>query len=128
MLGLDHDPALAQHAGAPALPTPRGMTTMKPLLCAVLLIALPVAGQAQAVQDDPVALQLIDHMSDVIGELNSCSYRLRVERDVNDPSGATFHEVVDLDGVGLYGHALIHCADLKREIDCQFIADVQNKA
>src|SRR5262249_1569650 len=24
-----------------------------------------------------------------------------VERDVDDPSGATFHEVVDLDGVGM---------------------------
>jgi hypothetical protein len=82
--------------------TSRGTTTMKALLCALLLSATPAAGRAAIVQDDPVALQLIDHMSDVIGELNSCSYNLRVERDVNDPAlGLIKH--FSLDEVHMHG-------------------------
>jgi len=57
---------------------------MKRVLCSFLLLVVPMAASAQGSGDDPAALQILDHMSAVIGELGSCSFTLKVSRDVND--------------------------------------------
>jgi hypothetical protein len=46
---------------------------------------IPLLGYAQEEKIDPVAVQILDHMSDVIGELKSCSYDLFSSQDVMDP-------------------------------------------
>lgn len=40
---------------------------------------------AQDVKVDPVAVQILDHMSDVIGQLSSCTYNLSTSQDISDP-------------------------------------------
>ena len=49
----------------------------------ILLLSLQL--NAQETKVDPVAVQLLDHMSDVIGELKSCAYELSTSQDINDP-------------------------------------------
>lgn len=39
---------------------------------------------AQETKIDPVAVQILDHMSDVIGQFNSCAYNLSTSQDIND--------------------------------------------
>lgn len=41
--------------------------------------------KAQDANVDPVAVQILDHMSDVIGELNSCTYDVSTSQDIIDP-------------------------------------------
>jgi len=47
-----------------------------------LLLALPVIMNAQTEKVDPTAVLILDHMSDVIGELSSCSYNLVTSVDL----------------------------------------------
>jgi len=61
------------------------MITVKRILVGILLLAVSMNARAQGPGNDPAALQILDHMSDVIGELGSCSYTVNVWRDVNDP-------------------------------------------
>ncbi len=52
-----------------------------------LLIALLFSRllKGQETKVDPVAVMILDHMSDVIGELSSCAYNLSTSQDINDP-------------------------------------------
>jgi len=65
--------------------TQRGMVAMRRSFFVFLLLVSTSAGAQGAGGDDPVAVQILDHMSAVIGELNSCAYTLKVARDVDDP-------------------------------------------
>ena len=53
------------------------------LLSLVLMIPLLSHGQDEKV--DPVAVQILDQMNDLIGELKSCSYMLSISQDMMDP-------------------------------------------
>lgn len=57
---------------------------MKKLLTILLSLAFFAAVSAQKSQVDSVAIMILDHMSDVIGGLNSCSYKLTTSKDVHD--------------------------------------------
>jgi hypothetical protein len=48
---------------------------------------LSFCGYAQSAKSDSVAILLMDRMSDFIGELQSCSYKLNVGEDINDEGG-----------------------------------------
>ena len=61
------------------------MITMRRILYGFLLLAVSMEAGAQGSRNDPAALQILDHMSAVIGELGSCRFTLNVSRDVNDP-------------------------------------------
>ena len=50
-----------------------------------LLLLIPLFGFGQDEKIDPVAVQILDHMNDLIGELKSCSYNLSSSQDVMDP-------------------------------------------
>jgi hypothetical protein len=52
-------------------------------LCFFQAIPSIVFAQDQDENIDPVAVYIMDHMSDIIGELTSCSYRLSTETDEN---------------------------------------------
>ncbi len=52
---------------------------------------------AQNSQQDSVAILIIDRMSDVIGDLKSCGYRLSVTSDVADPTFGLVKEFTDYD-------------------------------
>lgn len=52
-------------------------------LLIALLFAAFMNGQESKV--DPVAVQILDHMNDLIGELKSCSYNLNSSQDILDP-------------------------------------------
>lgn len=56
----------------------------------ILLLLFPLAADAQTKSYDSVAIFILDHMSDVIGDLGSCSYTLN-----------TSHDVISDDGLGL---------------------------
>ena len=72
------------------------MITVKRILAGVLLLALSMSAQAQGPGHDPAALQILDHMSAVIGELGSCRFTVNVWRDVNDPDlGPVTHFIVN---------------------------------
>jgi len=62
------------------------MVAMRRVLFIFLLLGSMDAGAQGTGGDDPVAVQILDHMSTVIGQLNSCGYTLEVSRDVDDPS------------------------------------------
>ena len=72
------------------------MITVKRILVGILLLAASMNARAQGPGNDPAALQVLDHMSAVIGELGSCSYTVNVWRDVNDPDlGLVTHFIVN---------------------------------
>jgi hypothetical protein len=72
------------------------MITVKRILAGVLLLALSMSAQAQGPGHDPAALQILDRMSVVIGELGSCRFTVNVWRDVNDPDlGPVTHSIVN---------------------------------
>lgn len=50
-----------------------------------LLLVIPLFGYGQDEKIDPVAVQILDHMNDLIGELKSCSYNLSSSQDLIDP-------------------------------------------
>lgn len=50
----------------------------------LLSLLIPILGYSQEEKIDPVAVQLLDHMNDLIGELQSCSYDLSSSQDVID--------------------------------------------
>lgn len=50
-----------------------------------LVLLIPVFGFGQDKKIDPVAVQILDHMNDLIGELKSCSYNLNSSQDILDP-------------------------------------------
>jgi hypothetical protein len=72
---------------------------MKKLFTAVSIFLFSMLGLSGQDQDiDPVAVQILDRMSDVIGELTSCSFKLATEVDAeNYPYGLIkeydYHEV-----------------------------------
>lgn len=50
----------------------------------LLVLAIPLFTQAQEKKIDPVAILILDHMSDVIGEMESCSFTVATSQDVID--------------------------------------------
>ena len=48
-------------------------------------LILPLFIGAQTKKVDPLAIQILDHMYDVIGDLESCSYNLSSSQDIIDP-------------------------------------------
>lgn len=69
---------------------------MKTIAISVLFSLLASFGiSAQTSQQDSVAILLIDRMSDIIGDLKSCSYRLDVTSDVTDPTLGLVKEFTD---------------------------------
>lgn len=50
-----------------------------------LILMIPLLGNGQEQKIDPVAVMILDHMNDLIGELKSCSYQLDISQDVLDP-------------------------------------------
>jgi len=71
------------------------MRTVK-ILAGILLLAVSMTAQTQDPGDDPAALQILDHMSAVIGELGSCTFTVNVWRDVDDPDlGLVTHFIVN---------------------------------
>lgn len=57
---------------------------MKKLLLIFMGFAATLSSWAQTPKVDSVAVMILDHMSDVIGELNSCSFKLTASEDVLD--------------------------------------------
>ncbi len=51
---------------------------------AVLLLPVMIFAQNQEADIDPVAVLILDRMSEVIGELGSCSYTLNTSQDMQD--------------------------------------------
>jgi len=58
---------------------------MRSVVFALLFLASASARAQQATGDDAVAIQLLDHMSTVIGQLKSCRFELQVARDIEEP-------------------------------------------
>lgn len=53
------------------------------LLLFALIFSIGISAQTK--QYDPIAIQIFDHMSDVIGELESCTFNLASSSDIIDP-------------------------------------------
>ncbi|WP_276483918.1 DUF2092 domain-containing protein [Paraflavitalea pollutisoli] len=60
---------------------------MKQLFTCLVAAVLCLPGQAQGRQQDSLAILLIDRMSDVIGDLESCHFTVQSSRDVVDTHG-----------------------------------------
>ena len=58
---------------------------MKQLLFVILAMVFAFRVSAQASKTDTVAVMILDHMSNVIGDLTSCSFTLKTQTDVVDP-------------------------------------------
>jgi hypothetical protein len=72
------------------------MITVKRILVGIVLLAVSMNARAQGPGHDPAALQILDRMSAVIGELGSCRFTVNVWRDVNDPDlGLVTHFIVN---------------------------------
>lgn len=72
---------------------------MKKLLTIFLFLVFSMAVSAQKSQVDTVALMILNHMADVIGDMNSCSFKVSSSNDVKDFDFGTIkhlgtHEVV----------------------------------
>ena len=70
------------------------MVTLRRILYGFLLLAVSMNAGGQGPGNDPAALQILDHMSALIGELGSCSFTLNVARDVNDPDSGLVTQFV----------------------------------
>jgi hypothetical protein len=57
---------------------------MKKLLLIFIGLAVSISAWAQTPRVDSVALMILNHMSDIIGDLNSCSFKLQTSVDVID--------------------------------------------
>jgi hypothetical protein len=68
---------------------------MKKLLLSLFFLGLVISSRAQECKIDTMAIVVLDHMSAIIGDLQSCSFRLSAETDVADPDlgFVTNHEV-----------------------------------
>ena len=69
-------------------------TKMKNYYLFIALI-LPLFISAQIQKTDPIAIQILDQMHDVIGDLESCSFNLSSSQDIIDPDHGwikTFNE------------------------------------
>jgi len=69
---------------------------MKNLLLILIFFTTPVLCRAQTIRIDSVAILILDRMSAVIGDLNSCSFTLHTSTDISDNSFFVPHE-----GLGL---------------------------
>lgn len=58
---------------------------MKKIITCMLAMPIVFIASAQSKSFDSVAVVIIDRMTDVIGDLESCSFKLDVSNDVNDP-------------------------------------------
>ncbi|HRI61396.1 MAG TPA: DUF2092 domain-containing protein [Saprospiraceae bacterium] len=70
---------------------------MKNNLLICLLFLLPLTASTQTGSYDTIAIFILDHMSDVIGDLGSCSYTLN-----------TSHDVLSDVGLGLITQTAVH--------------------
>jgi hypothetical protein len=57
---------------------------MKKLLIIFIGLAVSVSAWAQTPRVDSVAVMILNHMSDIIGDLNSCSFKLSTSVDIDD--------------------------------------------
>lgn len=62
---------------------------MKKMLVGLPMFFIAVNAIAQSKNYDTLAVLIIDRMSDVIGDLESCSFKLNTANDVADPSSKT---------------------------------------
>lgn len=58
---------------------------MKKILLYTCCLLLSIGTFAQTTRNDSVAILIIDRMADVIGDLESCSFTLKVSQDIQDP-------------------------------------------
>jgi hypothetical protein len=75
---------------------------MKKLLLIFMWLTAAMASRAQTPKVDSVAVMILDHMSDVIGELNSCSFKLTASEDVSDYDFGTIKRL-EYDDVHIVG-------------------------
>lgn len=75
---------------------------MKKLMFVLLFVGLFSPAWSQQKTYDTTAIVILDHMSSIIGDLNSCSFRLTVEIDADEPGFGvvTNHEVSDVSFTG----------------------------
>jgi hypothetical protein len=69
----------------PARESKGEVDTMKTVLCGFLLLLTSANVDAKEPVNDAAAIQILDHMTAVIGELESCSFTLTVSHDLIDP-------------------------------------------
>lgn len=68
---------------------------MKKIFLIALLISAYTLVFAQEKSYDSIAVVILDHMSDIIGDLSSCSFIVHSSGDVNDESGVVTHYETD---------------------------------
>ena len=68
---------------------------MKKLLFCLIFLGLGLSSRSQVKSYDTMAIVILDHMSAIIGDFNSCSFKLSAESDISDPElgPVTAHEV-----------------------------------
>lgn len=76
---------------------------MRNLLLIFALLTISLLSQAQTARIDSVAILILDRMSEMIGDLNACSFKLHTSTDVPDNSF-----FVSVDGLGLVKHFDVH--------------------
>jgi hypothetical protein len=71
---------------------------MKKLLFCVLFLGLFSQVRSQEKKYDTIAIVILDHMSAILGDLNSCRFKLDVESDISDAESGivTNHETSDI--------------------------------
>ncbi len=70
---------------------------MKKILIALCGAMISFSTIAQSNKYDTLAVLIIDRMADVIGDLESCSFKLNVANDVNEPSRGLVKRFSDFD-------------------------------
>ncbi|HET6995567.1 MAG TPA: DUF2092 domain-containing protein [Chitinophagaceae bacterium] len=70
---------------------------MKRLLISLSGILISLAAMAQSKKNDTLAILIIDRMTDVIGDLESCSFKLVAAHDVPDPKNGMIKYFEDYD-------------------------------
>ncbi len=68
---------------------------MKKVLITPLWVLLSLGVFAQGKRHDSLAILIIDRMTDVIGDLESCSYKLNTANDIWDPSAGLVKHFAD---------------------------------
>jgi hypothetical protein len=98
---------------------------MKKYLILIFALAISLVTLAQEPRVDTVAVMILDRMSDVIGDLNSCRFTLNRSFDIQDPDlGTVTHSGTDEVYMKGPDKMLVHSAGEKGHIGFYYSSDL----
>ena len=98
---------------------------MKKLMLSSIWVLFTLSAFSQTVKYDPTAVLILDRMSDIIGQLHSCSYKTNASHDEYVPEYGMVKQFVNSEVNMNYWN--IFCIPIRWIILCNIITNRKNK-